>query len=82
MPRKPISVNQALPAETSGETPALRAHQAVNQPRLAAHLSGDPAGGVGDKGKRQREHQRPEAECAIRNSLPRKSCSAAARGWR
>ena len=60
MPMKPISVNSALPAETCGDTPAGRAHQAIDQPGLAADLGRDPTRRVGDIGKRRGQHQQPQ----------------------
>ena len=36
------------------------AHQAVDEPGLAANFGGDPAGGVGDEWKGKRKHQNPE----------------------
>src|ERR1039457_645275 len=36
------------------------AHDAINQPRLAAHFGGDPSGGGRDVGKRQHQQQKPK----------------------
>ena len=60
MPMKPIRVKSALPAETCGDDALRRAHQAIDEPRLAADFRGDPAGRGGDIREGQHQHQQPE----------------------
>jgi hypothetical protein len=59
-PMNPIKREPAVARRHLRRRAIRGAHQAIDQPRLAAHFGGHPAGGGGDVGKRQHQHQQPQ----------------------
>ena len=60
MPMKPSSVNQHVAGDDVRGSAHGGAHQAVDQPGLAAEFGGHPAGGIGDVRQRNGKHQDPK----------------------